>query len=344
MIKAIGKLPAGRRLQRIKKSVQYREGIFHNILETPLMAKGVSYLKLFRDYFKKHPEQEPVSPIPFVKNNLHALPATYPVVVWLGHSSYFIMVNGFNILVDPVFSNNPSPISWLGKKAFITTHSPTAEDFPVIDLLIITHDHYDHLDYKAIMELDSKVKQYCTSLGVGAHLEYWGIGEDRIVELDWWENHSFGYELQVTATPARHFSGRGLKRNQTLWSSFVIKSLGTSIFCGGDSGYDDTFKTVGEMYGPFDMAILDCAQYDDRWPHVHMVPEQTVQACINLNAKWLLPVHWAKFALAYHPWKEPLERLTRASKLLNVSVTTPKPGELIILEVEVPRAKWWEAI
>jgi L-ascorbate metabolism protein UlaG (beta-lactamase superfamily) len=345
MLKSFGKLPTGRRLERIKKSVQYREGYFQNIIETPLMVKGVSYVGLTLEYFKRKEGQEPKQAIPFIKPELFTIPATYPVIIWFGHSSYLIMINGVTILVDPVFSENPSPISWLGKKAFKSTTPLSADDLPVIDVVLITHDHYDHLDYKTIQSINGKVKHYCTSLGIGAHLEHWGIASDKIVELDWWEKISISYELEITATPARHFSGRGFKRNQTLWSSFVIKSLGYTFFCGGDSGYDDSFKTIGKKFGTFDMAILDCGQYDARWPDIHMVPEQTVQACIDLNAKALLPVHWAKFALAHHTWKEPVERIINAAKLRQVQVTTPQPGELIILnDRALPNSRWWEEI
>jgi L-ascorbate metabolism protein UlaG (beta-lactamase superfamily) len=342
MIKSFGKLPQGRRLERIRKSVQYREGVFQNILDTPLMVKDLSYFNLLVEYLKDDPQRSPKIKIPAEKTDLHSIPATYPVIIWFGHSSYLILINGQRILIDPVFSNNPSPISWLGKKAFEGTSTFQVSDLPPIDLVIITHDHYDHLDYATIKQLKGKVKQFCTSLGVGAHLEYWGVPEDKILELDWWETSQLSYELEITATPSRHFSGRGFKRNQTLWSSFVLKSLNHTIFCGGDSGYDEAFKTIGEKFGPFDIAILDCAQYDDRWPGVHMVPEQTVQAAIDLNAKVLLPVHWGRFALAYHPWTEPITRLLTSAKMFNVTVTTPKPGELIILDHQLPKSKWWE--
>ena len=344
MIKAFGKLPTGRRKERILKSLHYHDGSFHNIYETQMLTADASYPKMIANYFRKIPGREPSSALPSIRTDLNSIPATYPVIIWFGHSSYLIKLNDKNILVDPVFSNYASPLEFLGKKGYAVNSPYRVEDLPDIDLLIITHDHYDHLDYLTITSIKHKVKQCCTALGVGEHLQAWGIDENKIVELDWWEQYHFSYGLEVTATPARHFSGRVLKRNQALWNSFVLKSNAHTLFIGGDSGYDGTFAVIGEKYGPFDFAVLECGQYNTMWPYIHMMPEEAPQACLDLKAKSFMPVHWGKFTLAMHSWKDPIERVVRKAEELSVEITTPKIGEMIVLDHLLPKEKWWEGL
>ena len=217
-------------------------------------------------------------------------------------------------------------------------------DFPELDVVIISHDHYDHLDYNTITQLKEKTKLFCVPLGVGEHLRHWGVEPDRIKEFDWWEGEMVLPGIDLTCTPARHFSGRGLRSNKTLWASFVLKTGGYTIFIGGDSGYDDAFKAIGEQFGPFDIAMLECGQYDTQWPNIHMMPEQAVQASIDLKAKVFLPVHWAKFTLALHPWKDPIQRVLKHAETLNAKVTTPQIGEPIYLGETFPVSRWWEPI
>jgi L-ascorbate metabolism protein UlaG (beta-lactamase superfamily) len=268
-----------------------------------------------------------------------------PVIVWFGHSSYLIRIKGQNILVDPVFSERTSPFQSIGKKKYPATDPYSVEDMPTtIDLVIITHDHYDHLDYETIKQLKSRVKLFYTSLGVGAHLEYWGIEQEKIIEFDWWEKQTFVHGLEITATPARHFSGRLFKRNQSLWSSFVLKTESHSIFIGGDSGYDSAFKTIGDQFGPFDLAILECGQYNKQWPFIHMSPEETVQASIDLKARAFMPAHWGKFTLALHPWNEPVERALKKANELNATMVTPRIGEALMLDNQLPVMRWWQGI
>jgi L-ascorbate metabolism protein UlaG (beta-lactamase superfamily) len=182
---------------------------------------------------------------------------------------------------------------------------------------------------------------FYTSLGVGEHLEYWGIEPERILEFDWWEKQTFIHGLEITATPARHFSGRLFKRNQSLWSSFVLKTETHSIFIGGDSGYDGVFKTIGEQFGPFDLAILECGQYNDQWPFIHMRPEEAVQACLDLKARAFMPVHWGKFTLSLHPWDEPIERASKKANELKVFMAAPMIGEPQMLDNPSLVRKWW---
>ncbi len=245
------------------------------------------------------------------------------------------------MLVDPVFSGNASPVTFFGK-SFPGSDVYGTADMPPIDLLILSHDHYDHLDYKTITELIPKVKKFYTALGVGAHLERWGVPADRIVEFDWWESQAVSNDIRLTATPARHFSGRSFARGKTLWTSFVLNLHGYNLYLGGDSGYDTHFADIGAKYGPFDLALLECGQYGDDWPLIHMFPEQVATATQDLRAKVLLPVHWGKFALAYHAWNEPIQRLVKSAAPQGLAVTTPKIGEPVVIGMPYPHTIWWE--
>jgi len=364
---AFGKAPTGERLQRILQSPNYREGSFQNLVPTEMSLKDVSIFKVLREFMRKPANTVPPKPIPFVRTDLRALPDDGVSIVWFGHSSYLLKIDGVHILVDPVFSRNASPFRWFAK-AFPGTDSYGADNMPdKIDILLLTHDHYDHLDYKTVRRLKDRVGHFYTSLGVGSHLESWGIPGERITELDWWEScavtpaggavaplgagGSRGGVMapvdgaawaRLTATPARHFSGRSLKRNKTLWSSFVLKVGGRSFFLGGDSGYGEHFKEIGERFGPFDLAMLECGQYGKYWPHIHMFPEQTVQAAQDLKAKKVLPVHWAKFTLALHPWNEPIRQLTAAAGKAGQHITTPLIGQPVVLGHHYPSSDWWD--
>lgn len=332
--------PVDTRLARIRQSKNYRDGAFQNLSPTAVMAKGVPVTRMVRDYLNKSKINTPAEPLPSVKTNLVTLSDRVPTLVWFGHSSYLIKSNGLSFLIDPVFSGYASPVSFFGG-SFPGSDVYSVAEMPAIDFLILSHDHYDHLDYTTIVALIPKVKMFYTALGVGAHLERWGVPADRIVEFDWWEGGELAPGVRLTATPARHFSGRSLARGRTLWTSYVLKLPGYSIYLGGDSGYDIHFKAIGEKYGPFDLAILECGQYNESWPSIHMMPEEVVTAAQELRAKTLLPVHWGKFALAYHAWNEPIERVTKRAAELNVDITTPRIGEPIQVGLPYPRDIWW---
>lgn len=342
--KPFGKLPSGARLARIRESRNYREGSFQNLVETIMMAEGTSYLKLMANFFSKGVDRNPVDQLPSKRINLKSLSGDETKIIWFGHSSYFIRTQGRNILIDPVFSKRASPFQFMGVKEYEVAMPYTTTDFPTIDALIITHDHYDHLDYDSLVNLGPKVKAVYTALGVGSHLAYWGIEESRIKEFDWWEGETILPGIDLIATPARHFSGRSLTRNKTLWASFVLKTSDHNLFLGGDSGYDAAFRKIGDNYGPFDLAILECGQYNTMWPNIHMMPEETVQASADLRARALLPVHWGKFTLSLHPWREPIERALRQAHLLNMTVTTPMIGEPLTLSQPLPQTRWWNGL
>ena len=305
------------------------------------MAEDSSFWKTLKSYFNKPKDTRPPVPLPFVKTDLHHLGNEGAMIVWFGHSSYLIRINGINILVDPVFSNHAAPFSFM-IKAYPGADTYTVQDMPVIDLLIQTHDHYDHLDYISISALQPKIKKIVTSLGTGSHFEYWGYDPGIITELDWWEATTPIPGIELTAVPGRHFSGRGLARGKTLWAGFVVKTAEHAIYAGGDSGYDTHFKEIGSKYGPFDIALLECGQYNAHWPHIHMMPEETAQAAVDLGAKRLLPVHWAKFTLALHSWNDPIKRVVKKAAELHLPITTPKIGEPVVLDKFYPESHWWE--
>lgn len=339
-----GKASLGDRFDRIKSSPNYRNGKFQNLNYTPDLKEGVSYYTVMKDFFfGKSKRSIPGSILPSVKTDLNALNPGKDVMVWFGHSSYFLQIDGKKILVDPVLSGSASPVKFT-TRSFKGSDVYTTNDIPVIDYLFITHDHWDHLDYKTIIELNPKIRKVITGLGVGAHLESWGYDKSIIVERDWNEEVVLDPGFVVNTTTARHFSGRGFKRNGTLLLSFVLTTPGMKIFLGGDSGYDTHFKQIGNQYGPFDVAILECGQYNEYWKYIHMMPEEVVQATLDLKAKALIPVHWSKFSLALHDWDDSIIRVTKESKRNNVPVINPMIGEEVDLKATAVFANWWEKV
>lgn len=340
-----GKLSSGVRLDRIKQSPNYKDGVFQNLSFTPNLAEGVTYYAAMKDYFfNKSKRAKPASILPSIKTDLKSLDPTKDVLVWFGHSSYFIQVDGKKILVDPVFSGAASPIppttrSYPGSDIY------TPADFPEIDYLFISHDHWDHLDYKTVMGLKPKVKKIICGLGVATHFERWGFDTNIIVEKDWYESEVLDIGFEVTATPGRHFSGRGLKPKRSLWLSYVFQTPTMKLFLGGDSGYDTHFAAIGEKFGPFDLAILECGQYNASWKNIHMMPEETVQAAIDLKAKRLLPVHWAKFTLSLHAWDDSITRATAEGLRKGLPVVHPMIGqELLLKDENTAYKRWWEEV
>lgn len=339
-----GRRPNGARFQKIKKAPNYKEGQFQNISFTPDLAEDTTYYIVMKEFFfGKSKRNSPKKALPSVKSNLKNLDPNQDVLVWFGHSSYFMQLSGKTFLVDPVFSNSASPLSYM-VNAFKGSNVYQVENLPEIDFLIITHDHWDHLDYKTILKLKAKTKRIITTLGTGQHFERWKFDLNIITEMNWHEELDLGFGFKLNSVPARHFSGRGLKRNQAIWASFVLNTPNKRIYIGGDSGYDTFFKTIGEQFGPFDLAILECGQYDKNWKYIHMMPEETVQASKDLNAKVLLPVHWAKFPLALHAWDDSIIRVENAAKTENVQLAHPMIGEILNFDALGNTKKWWEGI
>ena len=340
-----GKLPKAKRLERIKKSPNYKNGSFQNLNHTPALAEGVTYFKMFKEvFFDKKERVKPTDKIPSVKTDLHSLDIKQDVLVWFGHSSYFMQIDGKRILVDPVLSGHASPFSF-SIKAFEGTDVYQTDDIPEIDYLFISHDHWDHLDYKTIKALKPKIKTVICSLGVGEHLEHWGYNPNIIIEKDWNENFTLDNGFIVNTTPARHFSGRTFTRNKSLWMSFVLQTPTMKIFIGGDSGYDTHFAEIGKNHGPFDLAILENGQYDRKWRYIHTLPDELLQVAKDLRANKVLPVHSSKFALASHVWDEPLSKIIENSKKENLSIITPMIGEQVNLKDNSQKfTEWWKGI
>ena len=337
-----GTLPEGARLERIKGSPHYADGQFQNLVPIPPRVEGSSSVSLWLEYlFIPKERLAPTESIPAVKTDLMALNRNKDIVIWLGHSSYYMQLGGKRILIDPVFSAYASPIFFVNR-AFKGTNLYTAEDMPEIDYLLITHDHWDHLDYPTISALKPKIKQVICGLGVGAYFEQWGFAADIIHEADWFTALELENKITVQVLPARHFSGRMLTRNKTLWTSFALVTPERRIFFSGDSGYGPHFKQIGELLNGFDLVVLDNGQYDKNWPYVHMTPEEAVQAVEDLKAKALLPAHVGKFAIANHPWDEPFQRITAASQNKNYRLLTPLIGEPVELanEQQVFSPRW----
>ena len=326
-------------IEKNQRSANYRKGSFQNLSETPVMAKDSSWLKVIKDSLNRPKAVRPSVPLPSVKTDLRNLHSENPEIIWFGHSSYLIHIRGKNILVDPVFSGHASPLPFL-IRAFDGTEIYTPNDLPPIDLMILTHNHYDHLDAGTLALLRDKTLAWCMPLGVSASIQK--LHATAVTELDWWETAQITKDIEITATPARHFSGRGLKRGGSLWCSFVLNIFGYTLYIGGDSGYDTHFKAIGKKFGEFDLAVLECGQYNTSWPLIHMMPEETIQASIDLQAKWLLPVHWGKFSLANHPWNEPVARAVKKAAELNVRITTPMIGEPVIINNYYPGKVWWD--
>jgi L-ascorbate metabolism protein UlaG (beta-lactamase superfamily) len=336
-----GRKTTGEKFKKLEASPNYKGGQFQNLSDTPQLTGNASMLKVMREFFfNKDKRNVPAGVLPSHKTNLFQLDPGKDVLVWFGHSSYFMQLNGRKFLVDPVFSGHASPV-WFTTRSFKGSDIYNGEGIPEIDFLFLTHDHYDHLDYRTIVKLKPKVDKVITGLGVGAHLIRWGYKTENIFELDWNEEIKFE-NFTVNTTPARHFSGRTFKRNTSIWLSFVLTTPDKRIFVGGDSGYDIHFKKIGEQFGPFDLVILENGQYNHYWKFIHMLPEETVQAAIDLKAKDLLPVHWGKFSLSLHAWDEPITRLVSEAKRKGINVLHPMIGEPVYFDRENAFSEWWK--
>jgi L-ascorbate metabolism protein UlaG (beta-lactamase superfamily) len=341
---AFGSLPSGDSLKKIQLSPNFRDGQVQNLSHTPSLTEGASFSGVLKEFlFDKSKQKTPPAPLPSKKTDLLHLDRDKNILVWFGHSSYFMQIDGKKILVDPVFSGHASPLNFT-TKSFKGSDIYVASDLPDLDYLFISHDHWDHLDYKTILQLKPKVKRIITGLGVAAHLEFWGFDRNKIEEMDWNEQINLDEGFTVNTVSARHFSGRGLKRNRSLWTSFIFTTPHKRIFIGGDSGYDHHFAEIGKRFGPFDLAILEDGQYNKNWKYIHMMPEETVQAAIDLEAKKLLPVHWAKFSLSLHAWDEPIIRVKKEAALKNMPLLHPMIGESVDLDANQVFSAWWEGI
>lgn len=315
---------------------------YENLEETEMMT-GFRFQTLKEFIYKKDKEPEQVFEFEkFNKDYYETINDSSLSITWFGHSSSLLEIEGKLILLDPVFSNNVGPTKAFATKRFHKIAPISVEQLPDIDLILISHDHYDHLDKETIVGLNEKTQKFIVPEGVTQYLLDWGIPGEKVVTLNWWKDHQTN-DLQIVSTPARHFSGRGiLDRNTTLWCSYVIKGKEKSVYFSGDSGYSKEFKTIGQKYGPFDLSIMECGQYNEDWRLIHMLPAETVQASIDLQSKLVLPIHWGAFSLAVHSWYEPVEIFAQEAQQKNVNYITPKIGSLTIVNGEVKTEHWWE--
>ena len=297
-----------------------------------------------RFFFEKN-NREPGIELPVQTVDLSAFNLDKPdrlASAWLGHSSLMINISGYRILTDPVFENK---VSLVGPSRFSRRFPLDPDKLTHVDLVIISHDHYDHLNKASVRKLAPVTKQFVVPSGVGKRLIRWGIPETKITELYWWESYTHDSALTVTATPSQHFSGRGLTdRNTTLWASWVIRTEQFKVFFSGDSGYFKGFKTIGDKYGPFDMTFMECGAYDPMWHGVHMYPEETVQAHLDLKGGLLHPIHWGTFNLAFHSWDDPMKRLVKAAEINGVEIATPVAGKTIEYDSSDRGYLWWEGL
>lgn len=340
-----GQLPEGDRLDVIQQSHNYAEGEFRYPIATPTLTGDSGLFKvLLSNLFTKTVRPKPSVALPSIKTDLKVLDPAKDTVVWMGHSSYFVQLSGKRILIDPVFSVSAAPVSF-ANKAFEGTSIYTADDMPAIDYLLITHDHWDHLDYPSVTALKPKVRHVVTGLGVGGYFEQWGYAKEKIHEADWNATVKLDEGFNIHVLPARHYSGRLLTRNKTLWSAFALETSTRRIFFSGDTGYGPHFPEIGRKFKGFDLAVLDTGQYDARWAYIHMNPEEAVRAANDLQAKQLLPAHVGRFTLAKHPWDEPFQRITTAGEVAQLRVATPRIGEALNLDDKNQRfSRWWEGI
>lgn len=330
------------------KSGHYEDEKFVNLIPTSLDMNFSKGIEVMREMSRDVPGREPSKEIPVLKiDSLDIVekPKSLNRITWFGHSAFLLEIQGKNILIDPMLGDVPAPHPMLGSPRFNEELPIAIEELPKIDAVIISHDHYDHLDYGSIKKLKEKVDQFYMPLGVGNHLRSWDVEDERIHELNWWDEVEYG-EFKFICTPSRHFSGRGLfDRSSTMWGSWIIQTDSINIYFSGDGGYGPHFREIGEKYGPFDFAMMECGQYNENWSEIHMMPEETAQAGIDVKAERIMPIHWGSFRLALHSWTDPVLRVSAKARELNLPITTPKIGEAIILSEEesvFPTEAWWE--
>ncbi|MEW2401907.1 MBL fold metallo-hydrolase [Streptomyces sp. NPDC046862] len=350
---AFGADPGGERLERIRRSPNFANGVFVNPEGTRVRPAGGAALDMAKRYLRKEEraQRAPTGPVPVHSTTLADLarpPASGLRTTWMGHSSVLAEIDGHRVLFDPVWGERCSPFAFAGPKRLHPVPLPLAELGPV-DVVVISHDHYDHLDLPTIKSLAGTDTLFAAPLGVGAHLEHWGVSETRIRELDWTESTKIG-GLTLTATPARHFCGRGLRNTQhTLWASWVVTGEAHRIYHSGDTGYFEGFKDIGAEHGPFDLTMIQIGAYSEFWPDIHMTPEEGMRAHLYLQggnpSGVMLPIHWATFNLAPHPWAEPGEGTISSARSVGAAVALPRPGEPFEPTGEtVPSEPWWRAV
>lgn len=343
MSKQFGAKASKQELASFSKSKNWDGKKFVNLEETSMDINIQDMPKLMYKQFFEKKNREPKSPLPIMKFDKDEFlePSEEAKFIWFGHSVVLLRMNGITILIDPMLGPNAAPISPFPVKRFSENTLDIIDELPDIDLLLMTHDHYDHLDLASIQRLMPKVKNYFVGLGIKRHLVKWGVKSELIQEFDWWDNIGF-QGIEITYTPTRHFSGRGLSdRAKSLWGGWALKSTSENIWFSGDGGYGAHFKEIGEKLGPFDFAFMENGQYNKNWHLIHMYPEESVQAALDAKVANCISVHWAGFALAQHSWTEPIERFSEEARSKGHKFSTPKLGEQCGIS-EVRSEVWWK--
>lgn len=329
-----------------EKFDNYVNGKFVNEIPTNLSMSFSDILSMIKDSIKGGKNRNPNDEIPVEQFDWKKIKSEKDSLTWLGHSAFLLSIDNKKLLLDPILGPIASPVSFIGSKRYKYSKNilHIIEEMPPIDAIFISHDHYDHLDYESIIKLKSKVSHFFVPLGVSSHLIRWDIPKEKITELNWWNEAEY-QGLKIALTPARHFSRRGLfNSNATLWGGWIIHGKNTSLYASGDGGYGPHFKKIGDKYGPLDITLMEGGQYDRRWSDIHMTPEQSVKANIDVKGKNIMLMHWGAFTLAYHGWKEPVERAIKEVKKTDINMIAPKIGETVTLDsnIKVPLSFWWD--
>ncbi|PGT09682.1 MBL fold metallo-hydrolase [Bacillus cereus] len=341
---AFGGNPSKEQKEVYKKMNNYVNGKFVNQIPTKRNMSASDIFSMIKDSISGDKDRNPVRNIPLSQIDWNKIKGEEDSLTWFGHSAFLLSIDNNKILVDPMLGSIASPVSFAGSKRYSADVLDIINEMPPIDAVLITHDHYDHLDYPSILKLKSKVGHFFVPHGVSAHLIRWGVAKEKITELNWWDETEFQGST-IVLTPSKHFSGRGMfNRDTTLWGGWVILGKHTRFYTSGDSGYGAHFKEIGKKYGPFDITLIEGGQYDRRWSWVHMTPEEAVQAHLDVNGKNMMLIHWGAFTLAYHGWTEPVERALIEAKKTDVNLITPKIGETIPLSenLVIPNSSWWK--
>jgi L-ascorbate metabolism protein UlaG (beta-lactamase superfamily) len=342
---ALGKNPSGEELRKMETLPNYRNGEFQNLERnaTPQVSgnrRRPRWLGMLRYLVGKPKYTRPEKPMPVVITDLLKTSYAKPTVVWFGHSSLLLKTSTANILFDPNFNTHAGPLQGI-VKAFEGTNAYDYRDMPEIDAIVISHDHYDHLDYQTVKQLRKKVKRVYVPVGVGSHFRKWGYRKDQIIEMNWHDSIQITPGVVLMATPAHHRSNRTFESRKTLWSSYVVKADGYRIYFSGDTGYSKHFKLIGEQYWPFDLALLECGKYNKKWSQNHMFPFQTARAAMDLKAAMMIPIHWGKFAESDHPWNEPVNLLMASADSLKLPVSVPFIGQPYTIGQSLQKVEWW---
>jgi L-ascorbate metabolism protein UlaG (beta-lactamase superfamily) len=334
------------KMAKIENSPQYSDGKFINTDRDTVQSISKMWAATKDFLFNKSENATPLYTIPIkpiAKNAFDLSDKNSLLFSRLGHSSLMIQMNGKIWLTDPVFSERTSPVQWAGPKRFHPVPL-NVDELPEIEAVMISHNHYDHLDYGSIQKLKNKVNHFLVPLGNGRTLLDWGVAKEKIIEFDWWDSIKID-TVEIIATPAQHFSGRGiLDRDESLWASWIIRNNDHSIYYSGDTGYFDGFKEIGDKYGPFDYAFMECGAYNQLWRNIHLMPEDTIQAFKDVKGKILVPVHNATFDLSTHAWFDPFIQIKKLAKINNIKLMTPIIGEIINKQSNFINYAWWETL